>query len=272
MRCDDRFALGDAGAIGARPTQNVRQTVCSYRSAPLSALVHRLLGGEHMAAPETELATDAMCRAPTDGEAVVLRDGSTVRIRALGSSDRQQVEAFFEGLSSRSRRYRFFGARTVLPARELERLTNGSSSGTAALAAFIERGGYQGVVGIAEFSREPTAERGAAADGREEGPIRAEFAVAVADEYQDHGIGTLLLERTAQAAKRVGVDELIALVLSDDDRMLDVFHQSGFELREEYAQGECNVVFRTDQTDRSLAASAERERIAARESVRRAMS
>jgi acetyltransferase len=50
----------------------------------------------------------------------------------------------------------------------------------------------------------------------------AEFAVAVADEWQSQGIGMTLLRLLFEYAKGQGVRRLHALIFANDDRMLDL--------------------------------------------------
>ncbi len=211
-----------------------------------------------MAHPDDSVDADHCADVPSCSDEVILKDGGSVLIRTLTGSDQYRIHAFFERLSPRSSRYRFFGAHRLPPMDEIVRLTSPDPGRSAGLAALTEVDGEERIVGIAEF---------AAKKGSTDSPRRAEFAVAVADNHQDRGIGTLLLERTAALAQRVGIDELEALVLGDDDRMLDVFERSGFELQRS-GDREGKVVFPTARTEEFLAASLERERIAARESVR----
>lgn len=200
----------------------------------------------------------------TYGEDVVLRDGGSVRLRALGASDASRAEAFFKRLGPRSRHYRFFGAVSELPSKEIERMTSLDPARTVALAAVINVAGEERIVGIAELA----ASRAAATPPSGEARHRNEFAVAVADDHQDRGIGTLLLERIAAVARKAGIDELDAVVLAENRQMLDVFTKVGFVLKEAVRSGTYTLTFPTAETERLVRASVERERIAARESVR----
>jgi acetyl coenzyme A synthetase (ADP forming)-like protein len=130
------------------------------------------------------------------------------------------------------------------------------------LVATLRVGTSERIVGVAEIAGPPKSERNGS------GVRRAEFAVAVADDQQGRGIGTLLLERIASAARAAGFAELEADVFANNSQMLEVFADSGFQLKETTAQGVCHVAFPIAETVRFVAASFERERIAARESVR----
>jgi acetyl coenzyme A synthetase (ADP forming)-like protein len=191
---------------------------------------------------------------------VILRDGGSVVLRSTGPQDRPLLREFFSKLSPAATRYRFLGNRSVTEA-DIERMTAPPSGDGAALAALLQDGDVEHVVGVAEICSASTA-------AVEVAPRRAEFAVAVADEFQGRGIGTLLLERLAVIGRAAGFTELEADVLGDNHAMRDVFSSSGFTITETRDGGVLHIVLPFAKTDKLVAASFERERIAARESVR----
>jgi acetyl coenzyme A synthetase (ADP forming)-like protein len=141
---------------------------------------------------------------------VVLRDGSTMRLRAPASGDAEPVLRFLRGLSDESLYRRFHGHPSVD-----ERLI-----GPMLDPDWIERGALVGthtdeVVALASYVR--------LRDLRS-----AEVAFAVADDFQGHGIATRLLERLAELAASVGVEEFVADVLPSNAPMLGVFSDAGF--------------------------------------------
>src|SRR5207245_654788 len=140
----------------------------------------------------------------------------------------------------------------------LDYLTNIDFDAHVALGAILREDGAEAIVGVGEYIRTSRAN---------ETP-RAEFAVTVSDAHQGRGIGTLLLERLAWLARSSGVEEFEAEVLADNERMLEVFAESGFALKKAVAAGVYHVVFPTAQTQRFIEASTARERRAAAESVR----
>ena len=62
-------------------------------------------------------------------------------------------------------------------------------------------------------------------------------AFEVGDSLQGHGIGTLLLGQLAGVAARHGITEFTASVMSANDKMLDVFSESGFPVQEQTDAG-----------------------------------
>jgi acetate---CoA ligase (ADP-forming) len=154
---------------------------------------------------------------------VVLRDGSTMRLRPPGPEDAAALLAFFQSLSDESLYLRFHGhpsvdARLVDPVLEPDWFERG-----ALIGAHEDR-----VVAVANYVR--------LRDVR-----TAEVAFAVADDFQGRGVGTRLLEQLAAAAGGVGIEEFVAEVLADNTAMLRVFTDAGFEATRETVLGTTEV-------------------------------
>ena len=117
---------------------------------------------------------------------VILRDGTTLRLRPPTEADVRGVMAFFADLSVRSRFLRFHGF-TVAGDRFVRSFVEPD---------WAERGSLIGVMGDAADERVV----GVGNYVRLRDPQSAEAAFAVADEFQGKGIGTRLLEQLAQRA------------------------------------------------------------------------
>ena len=196
-------------------------------------------------------------------EPVILRDGASLTMRALRPSDKALLAEFFARLSPRSVRYRAFGQRGPLTAKEVAYLTDLDFAAHVALAAIVlAPDGIERIVGVGRYLRIDASGALAAT------ATRAEAAFTVEDAYQGRGIGTLLLEHLAEVAKSSGVEQIEADVLADNARMMEVFAESGFVVKRTLEAGVFHVTFPTDATAAFLRASLERERRAAAESVR----
>jgi acetyl coenzyme A synthetase (ADP forming)-like protein len=163
---------------------------------------------------------EALRQMPAD---VVLRDGSTMRLRPPGRDDAGALLTFFEDLSDESLYLRFHGhpsvdARLVDPVLEPDWLERG-----ALVGAYENR-----IVAVANYVRLRDART-------------AEVAFAVADEFQGRGVGTRLLEQLASAATGVGIEEFVAEVMPDNTAMLRVFTDAGFETTRETVLGTTEV-------------------------------
>ena len=133
---------------------------------------------------------------------IELRDGSRVEIRALGADDKEALADGFERLSALSRYRRFLSATDHLTKRQLAYLTEIDHHDHEALVAID--GSSRDGVGVARYVRSSSE------------PAEAEFAVAVADDWQRRGLGTLLVGRLAGRAREEGIDTFTALILADN--------------------------------------------------------
>ena len=124
--------------------------------------------------------------------------GPTLIVRALRHGDVRTVMRVFERLGEGSRRARFNGPKPCLSRSDLRQLALVDSSHHV-LVAYVE--GDTQPVAIARLVREGGA---------------AEIAFAVADEYQQQGIGSALGAELVADARTAGITEITALVSSDN--------------------------------------------------------
>jgi GNAT superfamily N-acetyltransferase len=173
---------------------------------------------------------------------VVLADGSLARIRAIRSDDTPRLQEFHEGLSEETIYKRFFGTHPHLRPEEAERFTHVDYHDRLALVAEVG----DELVGVARYDRPP-------------GGDQAEVAFVVADHLQGHGVGTLLLEHLAAAARRRGVAAFAAETLGTNHPMQEVFHRAGFPARQRISAGIAQVRFPIAPTDAYLSAVLQRD-------------
>ncbi|GEL96973.1 GNAT family N-acetyltransferase [Cellulomonas terrae] len=185
---------------------------------------------------------------------VVLHDGSTTHVRPLRPDDADALQAFHVGQSERSTYLRFFAPLERLSDRDLARLVNVDHVDRVALVAVSSGDDGDQIIGVARYDRIGTDE--------------AEVAFNIADAHQGRGLGSVLLEHLAAAARERGVRRFVAEVLPQNGRMISVFKQAGYEVRQRTEDGIVAVGFDIDPTDRSLAVMADREHRAEARSMR----
>ncbi len=185
-------------------------------------------------------------RYPAERETdVVLRDGSTLHVRPLRPDDRDEIHAFLTGLSPESIGFRFFGAAN------LEWVTNWCLD--------IDYRDRYGVVAETGTPRRIVAHAAYVRIDSE----RAESAFLVADDWQGHGIATILLAHLADAAQDAGYTTFTAEVLPANHRMIEMLRESGFTLEVRSAADAIHVEFPVSLSPEARAHFAERDRIAA---------
>ena len=145
-------------------------------------------------------------------------DGLRIRIREIGVEDASMMREFVHGLSARSRYFRFFSAFVELPLQLLKRLVDQDRRRGLALVALSEQGGDTVIVAEARCVLDP-AKRD------------AEFALAVADEFQRRGLGSRLLNTLVTYASRKGVRRLFGEILVDNQPMVALARRLGFQIQ-----------------------------------------
>jgi acyl-CoA synthetase (NDP forming)/RimJ/RimL family protein N-acetyltransferase len=188
---------------------------------------------------------------PADWEAdVVLRDGTTTHVRPIRPEDADALQAFHVGQSEASTFLRFFAALERLPDRDLARFTTVDHRDRVALVAVT---GDDAIIGVARYDKVA--------------PDEAEVAFNIADAHHGRGLGSVLLEHLAAAARERGVRRFTAEVLPQNGRMIAVFREAGYSLQQRLEDGVVSVSFDIDPTDRSLAVMMAREHSAEARSV-----
>jgi acetate---CoA ligase (ADP-forming) len=186
----------------------------------------------------------------------ILRDGRSILVRAIHPDDKDRLREHFKGLSSESIYSRFMGIKRELSDADLKRLTEVDFHDHVGLVATLSDGGRERFIGVGRYIRKP-------------GTSRAEVAFAVIDEHQGRGIGSLLLEHLRRIAQAGRIEGFEAEVLSNNQRMLEVFAQSGFKVARSFDSGTVHVHFPIGETPEFRAMSVARERAAAARSIAR---
>ncbi|GAA3746964.1 bifunctional acetate--CoA ligase family protein/GNAT family N-acetyltransferase [Salinactinospora qingdaonensis] len=175
----------------------------------------------------------------------LLADGTQITIRPLRAEDTDAVQRMHERMSPENLYFRFFGFNHDIAERIAAELCRGPGPDHTALGAWLA-GDLVGVAGL-----EPAQEAGA-----------CEVSVAVADHMHNRGVGTLLLEHLASAARDRGVRAFRADVLVHNTAMLEVFADAGLKVQRQTTGTVTELTIPLDADDRYLDAVAERERTA----------
>jgi len=144
---------------------------------------------------------------------------SEITIRKLWLSDYSAFRTHLKRLDPESRRLRF-----------------GNAVSDELIEAYVDTAHRLATTTFAVFVKgeiRASAElRGLSAQG----PYEAEAAFAVESDWQDHGLGTLLMERIINAAQNRGYTRLHMICLSENSRMRHLAEKYGAQLQ--YHEGE----------------------------------
>lgn len=182
---------------------------------------------------------------------VVLRDGSILHVRPASPADEASIRAFLDRLSASSLHLRFGTAAPNLEA-AAQQWALPTTRGHVALLAIT--GADHQVVGEASYEQLLHD--------------RAEIAIAIADDYQGHGLGTHLLGLLAEIADAAGIVTFEAEVLPENGPMLEVFRESGLPIRIRSEPGVVRVEISTSLTPDAQDRFEHREELAAAAAVR----
>jgi RimJ/RimL family protein N-acetyltransferase len=144
------------------------------------------------------------------GRTVTLTDGSELALRPIAEQDLDALILFHEHLSQESVHNRFFGVHPHLSVAESRAFVTVDGRKRMAFV-LMDRGS---LVAVGRYE---------GLDDRES----AEVAFVVADEFQRHGLGTVLLRVLAEYARAEGFHRFVAQTLSSNTAMREVFASSG---------------------------------------------
>jgi acyl-CoA synthetase (NDP forming)/GNAT superfamily N-acetyltransferase len=174
---------------------------------------------------------------------VLLSDGTAVHLRQIRPDDADAIVEFHSRMSDRTRYLRYFSPYPRIPERDLARFVNVDHRDRE---AFVVVSGPR-IMAVGRYER-------LGADSPE-----AEVAFVVEDAHQGRGIGSVLLEYLAEAARDNGITRFVAEVLPENGGMLRVFSDFGYQIQRKYADGVVHLSFPIAPTEKSREVQESRE-------------
>jgi len=147
-----------------------------------------------------------------------LADGSAVTLRPIRPEDAEIEQDFVRRLSPEAKYFRFMETLRELSRDMLVRFTQLDYARDLAFVATVEQDGQEMEIGVARYFTNPDGQSG-------------EFALAVADDWQNVGIGSRLMACLIDAAREKGFHALEGEVLADNVKMLGLMDKLGFSQR-----------------------------------------
>ena len=132
-------------------------------------------------------------------------DGTEYRVRPIRPDDAERDRLFLKSLSDTSRYNRMMGLMRDPPAALVNSLVRVDYRRDMALVAVTGDETAETIIGVARYGGNPAC---------------CEFAIAVADEWQSHGIGSHLAHLLFEYAKSHGVRRLYGIVFANNSEML----------------------------------------------------
>ncbi|HPO70965.1 MAG TPA: GNAT family N-acetyltransferase, partial [Anaerohalosphaeraceae bacterium] len=153
---------------------------------------------------------------------VTLKDGTEIFFRPVKPTDEAALADMLYSLSSESVKKRYFTHTKTFPHKDVQKITNIDYEQNLAIVGVVPGPeGAEEIVAIAQYFLDPKTQV-------------AEVAFIVQDEWQDKGMGAMLLDYLTRIAKDRGVKSFYATVLPTNKAMLTIFYNSGYKINTEF--------------------------------------
>jgi len=159
--------------------------------------------------------------------------GLNLLLRPVKLSDEHLLKDFFYSLSNDSMYRRFVSTRTDMHHERLQPFVVIDYTKEMVILAVLQHEEKEAIVGMAQYLIDDVTHT-------------AEVAFVVRDDYQGKGIGQELLTYVTYLARKKGLLGFIAAVLTENQRMLQLFEKMGFIIEKRVDSGmyELKMTFR----------------------------
>ncbi|MEK9181078.1 MAG: bifunctional acetate--CoA ligase family protein/GNAT family N-acetyltransferase [Patescibacteria group bacterium] len=146
-----------------------------------------------------------------------LKSGQMVLLRPIRPEDEPMEAEMFKAFSEATQRFRFFGLINEVNHQLLIRYTQIDYDREIAIIAETDENGIKKMAGVVRLIADAYNET-------------AEFAIVVADPWQNQGLGNKFTDYILQIAREKGIKKIYAYVLEDNRVMLQMFRKRGFKV------------------------------------------
>lgn len=157
----------------------------------------------------------------------ILADGTSLLIRPIKPEDEEKHFAFFHSLSRQTNYYRFFSYRKKLSHEQITRFTQIDYDREMAIIALVEENGKEKTIGVNRLAYYPQEDR-------------YEFALVVTDDWQDKGVGKILMEKLLYIARDREIKTIYGNILAENSKMIQFC--LGFGFKEYRSEGDVVLV------------------------------
>ncbi len=147
-----------------------------------------------------------------------LADGTNILIRPIRPEDAEMEQEFVRNLSKESRYMRFMQSLRELTPDMLVRFTQIDYDREVAFLALVREEGVEVEIGVCRYALNPDRHS-------------CEFALVIADAWQNRGLGGLLMQILIDVARNKNLSSIIGEVLAENTGMLRLMQRLGFERR-----------------------------------------
>ena len=172
-----------------------------------------------------------MVRTAFEPRVIELRDRSKVQLRQIAAEDEPLLHDAVAAMSERTVYFRFFSPIKRMSDAMAHRLAVVDYHDRFAIVATSNKPtGKERIVGVARYDRAPQTDV-------------AEVAVAVIDEFQRRGLGSVLLAELARVARSNDIRTFQLIVLPENREMLGLLRKMGWIHQAKLAGGVYEISF-----------------------------
>ena len=208
--------------------------------------------------------SDAPADEPQWDADVLLKDGRVAQLRPIVPDDSERLVEFYSRVSDESKYMRFFAPYPKLSTKDIEHFTHVDLDRRVAFVVTL----HDLIIGVGRYDAVSDDPGGGAGAGAAEFDT-AEVAFLVEDAHQGRGVGQLLLEHLAQAARERSIRRFVAEVLPANERMLQIFREMGYRIEGSVEEGVQRLEFTIQSTDTAVGVMRAREQRAEAASIER---
>ena len=146
-----------------------------------------------------------------------MKNGEKAILRPIKPEDELMEKEMFSNFSERTQRYRFFQLIKDISHDQLIRYTQIDYDREIAIIAEVTENGNKMMAGVARLIADQYNET-------------AEFAIVIADPWQNQGLGNKFTDYICEIAKARGIQKIYANILAINHIMLHMFRTRGFSM------------------------------------------
>jgi acyl-CoA hydrolase/RimJ/RimL family protein N-acetyltransferase len=162
------------------------------------------------------------------------KDGTKLFLRPIKPTDEPKMREMFYKFSRETVYFRFFSYLNAMPHDKLKEFCNVDYEQEMAVVAMLPHAGEDELAGSARYVLDP-------ATGM------AEYAVSVAEGWQNRGVGTVLLEYLIRVARKKGVKGFTGYIMDSNTRMYRLIHKLGYKIESKWEDSVYTLSFRLDR-------------------------
>jgi len=149
---------------------------------------------------------------------VTLKDGTKVLLRPIKPSDATLKQHLFYALSKETIKKRYLGSLKAMPLKRIWPYVTVDYENEMSIVGVVMEGGMENFVAIGSYARIPHTRM-------------AEVSLVVRDDWQNKGLGTVLLKYLIEIAKKKGFEGFTAWVLIDNTKMMHIFKKLSYPIK-----------------------------------------